>query len=85
MKRLLLVALVSLTVVPAVAFAAAKPGSYSGTSSAKYIQMGSPAEPTDKGKVTFSVQGNKVRNFRGHVRRKGFRDDPQAVQQAGAV
>ncbi|MEK6230212.1 MAG: hypothetical protein AABM43_13405 [Actinomycetota bacterium] len=64
MNRLLLVALVSLTAIPAVAFAAAKPGSYSGTSSAKYIQVGSPTEPTDKGKVTFGVGSNKVRNFR---------------------
>jgi hypothetical protein len=64
MNRLLLLALISFAAVPAVALAAAKPGSYSGTSSGKYIQVGSAEEPTDKGKVTFTVRSNKVLNFR---------------------
>jgi hypothetical protein len=64
MNRLLIAALLSLLAVPAVAFAAAKPGSYSGVSSAKYVQVGSADEPTDKGKVTFTVKSSKVLNFR---------------------
>jgi hypothetical protein len=64
MKRLVTSALLLLAVIPAVAFAAAKPGSYSGVSSAKYIQVGSATEPTDKGKVTFTVKASKALNFR---------------------
>ena len=64
MRRILLLALILPGSLPAVAVAAAKPGSYSGTSSAKYVQVGSATEPTDTGKVTFSVRSNKVRNFR---------------------
>lgn len=64
MKRLVTSALLLLAAIPAVAFAAAKPGSYSGASSAKYIQVGSATEPTDKGKVTFSVRSSKVLNFK---------------------
>lgn len=64
MRRILLVALILLASLPAVALAAPKPGSYSGTSSAKYVQVGSATEPTDTGKVTFRVRNNKVLNFR---------------------
>ena len=64
MNRLLLIVVVSLGAIPAVAHAAAKPGSYSGTSSGKYIQVGQATEPTDKGKVTFTVRSGKVLNFR---------------------
>jgi hypothetical protein len=64
MRRILLLALILPAALPAVAVAAAKPGSYAGTSSAKYVQVGSTSEPTDKGKVTFSVKTNKVLNFR---------------------
>lgn len=64
MPRLLLVVILALASLPAVAHAAAKPGSYSGTSSAKYIQVGSAEEPTDRGKVTFTVRSSKVLNFK---------------------
>src|SRR5215218_4509446 len=64
MRRILLLALILPASLPAVAIAAAKPGSYSGTSSAKYVQVGSATEPTDTGKVTFRVRSNKVLNFR---------------------
>jgi hypothetical protein len=64
MSRVVLLALVALAAVPAAALAAARPGSYSGTSTGKYIQVGQAAEPTDTGRVTFSVRRNKVRNFR---------------------
>ena len=64
MRHPLLLGLVALAAVPAVALAAAKPGSYSGTSSGKYVQVGSATEPTDKGKVTFTVRSGKVVNFR---------------------
>jgi len=64
MRRLLLLALILPACLPAVAVAAAKPGSYSGTSSAKYVRVGSATEPTDTGKVTFRVRTNKVLNFR---------------------
>ena len=64
MKGLIALALASAIALPAVAHAAAKPGSYSGTSSGKYIQVGQATEPTDKGKVTFSVSGNKAKNFK---------------------
>lgn len=57
-------AVATLVAVPAVASAAAKPGSYSGTSSGKYVQVGSATEPTDKGRVTFTVRDGKVRTFR---------------------
>jgi hypothetical protein len=64
MNRAILLAVLSLASIPAVALAAAKPGSYSGTSSAKYIQVGQATEPTDKGKVSFTVRSSKVLNFR---------------------
>jgi hypothetical protein len=64
MIRFVLLALVSLAAVPAVALAAAKPGSYAGKSSAKYVQVGSATEPTDHGKVAFTVRSSKVLNFR---------------------
>ena len=64
MSRILLLALILPASVPTVALAAAKPGSYSGTSSAKYVRVGSATEPTDTGKVTFRVRSNKVLNFR---------------------
>jgi len=64
MNRPVIAALVVLLAVPAVALAAAKPGSYSGVSSGKYIQMGEETAPTDKGKVTFSVKSNKVSSFK---------------------
>ena len=40
MPRYLLCSLLALAAIPGVAFAAAKPGTYSGTSSGKYIQVG---------------------------------------------
>ena len=64
MKRTLLLALLVVAAVPSLALAAAKPGSYSGTSSGKYIQIGQATEPTDKGKVTFTVRSNRVLNFK---------------------
>jgi hypothetical protein len=64
MRRVLLLALILPASLPAVAVAAAKPGSYSGTSQAKYVQVGSATEPTDTGKVTFKVRTNRVLNFR---------------------
>jgi hypothetical protein len=62
--RLLLGTVLALGAVTAVAFAAAKPGSYSGTSSGKYIQVGRANEPTDRGKVSFTVRRSKVVNFK---------------------
>ena len=59
-----LVFLLALAAVPAVAFSAAKPGSYSGKSSGKYIQIGQADEPTDRGKVSFTVRSSKVLNFK---------------------
>ena len=64
MHRFLLASFLALAAIPAVAFAAAKPGTYSGTSSGKYIQVGQAAEPTDRGKVSFTVRDRKVRNFK---------------------
>jgi hypothetical protein len=64
MHRLLVAFLLALAAIPAVAFAAAKPGTYKGTSSGKYIQVGQADEPTDRGKVSFTVRSNKVRNFK---------------------
>jgi hypothetical protein len=64
MQRFLLASLLALAAVPAVAFAAAKPGTYSGTSSGKYIQVGQAEEPTDRGKVSFTVKSSKVLNFK---------------------
>lgn len=76
MSRFFAVAIAALIAVPAVALAAAKPGSYSGTSTGKYIQVGQAEEPTDKGKVTFTVSGNKVRNLR--IRGQLFQCGPPA-------
>jgi hypothetical protein len=70
MPRFLLASLLALAAIPAVAFAAAKPGTYSGTSSGKYIQIGQAEEPTDRGKVSFTVRRSKVLNFK--VRRQRF-------------
>lgn len=64
MPRFLLVALLALVAIPSAAFAAAKPGTYSGTSSGKYIQVGQADEPTDRGKVSFTVRSSKIRNFK---------------------
>ena len=64
MRRLLFLSLIVPAFLPAVAAAAAKPGPYSGKSSAKYVQVGSATEPTDTGKVTFRVRANRVLNFR---------------------
>ena len=70
----MLALLVALAAIPAVAFAAAKPGTYSGTSSGKYIRVGQAEEPTDRGKVSFTVRSNKVRNFK--VRNQLFQCGP---------
>src|SRR3954453_560319 len=64
MPRLLCLVVALALTVPAVAFAAASPGSYTGVSSGKYIQIGEGTAPTDKGKVTFKVKANKVLGFR---------------------
>lgn len=65
MNRLLICSLVSLAALPAVALAAAKPGSYSGVSSGSIPPAyGSETPRTDKGKVTFTVRSNKVVNLR---------------------
>ena len=64
MHRFLLAFLLALAAIPAVAFAAARPGTYSGTSSGKYIQVGQADEPTDRGKVSFKVRSSKVLNFK---------------------
>lgn len=64
MHRLLVASLLALAATPAAASAAAKPGSYEGTSSGKYVQVGQADEPTDRGKVSFSVKSNKVKNFK---------------------
>jgi hypothetical protein len=74
--RLLFACLLALVAVPAVAFAAAKPGTYAGTSSGKYIQVGQAEEPTDRGKVSFTVRSSKVRNFK--VRDQLFQCGPPA-------
>jgi hypothetical protein len=63
-RRFLPACLLILAAIPAVAFAAAKPGTYSGTSSGKYIQVGQAEEPTDRGKVSFTVRSSKVRNLK---------------------
>ena len=68
--RFLVTCLLALAAIPAVAFAAAKPGTYSGTSSGKYIQVGQAEEPTDRGKVSFTVRSGKVQNFK--VRKQLF-------------
>jgi hypothetical protein len=64
MHRFVVLPVVAMAAVPAIAHAAARPGSYSGTSSGKYVQVGSASEPTDRGKVTFTVRSSKVLNFR---------------------
>jgi hypothetical protein len=65
MNRALLCSLIALAVLPAAAYAAAKPGSYNGVSSASINpEYGSVARPTDKGKVTFTVRSGKVSSFR---------------------
>ena len=64
MHRFLLASILAFAAIPAVAFAAAKPGTYSGTSSGKYIQVGQAEEPTDRGKVSFTVRSSKVRNIK---------------------
>jgi hypothetical protein len=74
MHRFLLASLLALAAIPSVAFAAAKPGTYSGTSSGKYIQVGQAEEPTDRGKVSFTVKNSKVLNFK--VRKQLFQCGP---------
>jgi len=64
MRRFLLILLLAFAGIPAVAFASAKPGTYAGTSSGKYIQVGQANEPTDRGKVSFTVRSGKVVNFK---------------------
>lgn len=64
MNRLVVLAVAALAAVPAAAVAAASPGRYSGTSSAKYIQVGSATEPTDRGRLTFTLRGSRVLDFR---------------------
>ena len=64
MHRFLLASILAFAAIPAVAFAAAKPGTYKGTSSGKYVQVGQAEEPTDRGKVSFTVRSSKVRNFK---------------------
>jgi hypothetical protein len=76
MNRLFVLATLSLAAVPATAHAAAKPGSYSGTTSGKYVQVGQAEEPTDKGKVTFKVRSGKVLDFK--VRGQLFQCGPPA-------
>ena len=70
MTRLPALVAIILAASATTAFAAAKPGSYAGTSKGKYIQVGQAEEPTDKGKVTFRVSKNKVLNFK--VRKQLF-------------
>ena len=61
LKRSLALAVVPALALSASAVAAAKPGSYSGSSSNKEIYLYGDIEPrTDKGKVTFSVKSGKV-------------------------
>ena len=74
MHRFLIASLLALAVIPAVAFAAAKPGTYSGASKGKYIQVGQAEEPTDHGKVSFTVRSSKVLNFK--VRKQLFQCGP---------
>ncbi len=64
MHRTMPLALLALAALPAVAYAAAKPGTYSGTTSGKYIQVGQAEEPTDRGTVSFTVRSSKVLNFK---------------------
>ena len=73
----LIASLLALAAIPAVAFAAAKPGTYKGTSSGKYIQVGQAEEPTDHGKVSFTVRSSKVLNFK--VRKQLFQCGPPNV------
>jgi hypothetical protein len=74
MRKLILISFMALGAIPAVAFAAAKPGTYSGKSSGKYIQVGQAEEPTDHGKVSLTVRSSKVLNFR--VRKQLFQCGP---------
>ena len=74
MRRFLIASLLALAAIPAVAYAAAKPGTYSGTSKGKYIQVGQADEPTDRGKVSFTVKNSKVLNFK--VRKQLFQCGP---------
>jgi hypothetical protein len=74
MHRLLLAFLLALAAVPAVAFGAAKPGTYSGATSGKYIQVGQADEPTDRGKVSFTVKSGKVLKFK--VKKQLFQCGP---------
>jgi len=70
----LIACLVGLIAVPAAALGAAKSGTYSGTSKGKYIQVGQVTEPTDRGKVSFTVRRGKVVNFK--VRKQLFQCGP---------
>lgn len=64
MRHLTTLAALALAGLPATALASAKPGSYKGTSSGRYIQVGQAEEPTDRGRVTFKVRRNRVLDFR---------------------
>jgi hypothetical protein len=59
MKRSLLVTTMILAALPAMALAAAKPGSYAGTSSSTVDVYGGTTR-VDKGKITFTVKSSKV-------------------------
>jgi hypothetical protein len=63
--RLLVLAALFTLALTASALAAAKPGSYSGTSVNDDIYRYGDIEPqTDKGKVTFTVKSNRVLKFK---------------------
>jgi hypothetical protein len=56
---------VACALLPAAALAAVTPGSYKGTSSQNELYRYGDVDPyTDKGKVTFSVKGSAVLNFK---------------------
>ncbi len=76
MRSLLPLLTVLAAAVPATALAAPEPGSYRGTSSGTYIQVGQAEEPTDEGKVAFKVRSGKVLDFR--VRDQLFQCGPPA-------
>ena len=64
MTKIIAVALVVLTAIPAVALAAAKPGSYAGTSTSTVNVYGGGTK-VDKGKVSFAVsKAGKVTKFK---------------------
>lgn len=80
MNRLLLLSLVALVVVPAVAHAAASPGTYRGTSSALIPGEYGTGEPrTARGKVTFKVRSGKVLNLRIKGQYMSCADQPREI------